>query len=229
MGEDGGNKTGTCPVERARSVRVEIVEEQAETRTALAMLIDGTPGFSCRTTFGTIEEAISRAGAAPPDVLLVDIGLPGMSGIDGIRDLKARHPALTLLMLTVYDDDERIFEALCAGASGYLLKRTPPACLLECLEQAASGGAPMSPDVARRVVSVFHKFRPPSRAGHNLTPHEARLLKLLVAGYNNTTAAEELGVSYDTISLRMRDVYQKLHVHAKSEAVARALRDGIIP
>jgi len=154
--------------------------------------------------------------------------MPGMNGIEGIRILKERHAGLTVLMLSVYEDDERIFDALCAGACGYLLKRTSPARLIECLKEAVQGGAPMSPEVARRVVSLFREIRPPERAEYHLTPHEMRLLKLLVQGHNYKTAAAELGVSFHTIHFHMRNVYDKLQVHSKSEAVSKALRDRII-
>jgi len=163
-----------------------------------------------------------------PDVVLCDIGLPGMSGIDGIRVLKGRYPRLSLLMLTVYDDDDRIFDALCAGACGYLLKRTAPSRLLESLREAVSGGAPMSPEVASRVIALFREIRPPERADYDLTPHETRLLKLLVDGHNYTTAAAELKVSYNTVKFHMRHIYEKLQVHSKSEAVAKAMRERLI-
>jgi DNA-binding NarL/FixJ family response regulator len=133
-----------------------------------------------------------------------------------------------LLTLSVYDDDERIFDALCAGACGYLLKRTSPARLIESLREAVQGGAPMSPEVACRVVALFRDIRPPERADYQLTPHETRLLKLLVEGHNYKTAAAELGVSFHTIHFHMRNVYDKLQVHSKSEAVSRALRDRIV-
>jgi DNA-binding NarL/FixJ family response regulator len=175
-----------------------------------------------------MEEALEGIRRNMPDIALCDIGLPGMSGIEGIRILKERHPELQLLMLTVYDDDDRIFDALCAGACGYLLKRTSPARLLEGLTEAATGGAPMSPEVASRVIRLFRDIRPPERADYELTPHETRLLKLLVEGHNYTTAAEELGVSYNTVKFHMRRIYEKLQVHSKSEAVAKALRDRII-
>lgn len=151
-----------------------------------------------------------------------------MDGIEGIRILKERHPKLLLLMLTVYDDDERIFDALCAGACGYLLKRTSPARLLECLKEAISGGAPMSPEVAHRVISLFRDIRPPERAEYDLTPHEKRLLKLLVEGHNYTTAAAELNVSFNTIKFHVRHIYEKLQVHSKSEAVSKALRHRLV-
>jgi DNA-binding NarL/FixJ family response regulator len=174
-----------------------------------------------------MEEALDRVKQDMPDVVLCDIGLPGMSGIEGIRILKERYPNLLLLMLTVYDDDERIFDALCAGACGYMLKRTSPARLLESLKEAVTGGAPMSPEVASRVITLFREIRPPERADYELTPHESRLLKLLVEGHNYTTAAEELRVSFNTVKFHMRHIYEKLQVHSKSEAVAKAMRERL--
>jgi DNA-binding NarL/FixJ family response regulator len=151
-----------------------------------------------------------------------------MSGIDGVRELKSRYPNLTLIIMTVYDDDKRIFDALCAGACGYLLKKTPPARLLEGLREAASGGSPMSPEVARRVVSLFREMRPPEDSQCQLTPHEVRLLKLLVEGHNYKTAAGELNLSVNTIRFHMKSIYGKLQVHSKSEAVAKGLRQRIV-
>jgi DNA-binding NarL/FixJ family response regulator len=151
-----------------------------------------------------------------------------MDGIEGIRILKERHPAMLVLMLSVYDDNERIFDALCAGACGYLLKKTPPARLIESLREASAGGAPMSPEIARKVVTLFRDFRPPERADYQLTPHEMRLLKLLVEGHSYKTAAAELGVTVNTVSFHLRHIYEKLQVHSKSEAVAKALRDHLI-
>jgi DNA-binding NarL/FixJ family response regulator len=209
-------------------IRVAIIEDRREIRDGLTALINGTEGYQCTASFRSMEEALLGIHYKLPDVALVDIGLPGMSGIEGIRELKARHPELLLLMLTVYDDDERIFEALCAGAHGYLLKKTPPARLLESLKDAANGGAPMSPEVASRVIKLFREVRPPEHADYRLSPHELRLLKLLVEGHNYKTSAAELGVSVNTISFHMRHVYEKLQVHSKSEAVAKALRQRLI-
>jgi len=208
--------------------KVAVIEDRREIREGLRMLIDGTDTYQCTGTYRSMEEALSSLATNLPDVLLVDIGLPGMSGIEGIRLLKARHPELLLLVLTVYEDDERIFDALCAGACGYLLKRTPPARLLEYLKEAVSGGAPISPEIARRVVAQFREVRPPDRTDYQLTPHETRLLRLLVEGHNYKTAAIELKVSVNTISTHMRHIYEKLQVHSKSEAVAKALRNRLV-
>jgi len=209
------------------TIRAAIVEDQRDIREGLTMLINGTAGYRCAGSYRSMEEALDRIKADVPDVVLCDIGLPGMNGIEGIRILKERYPSLLLLMLTIYDDDERIFDALCAGACGYLLKRTSPSRLLECLKDAVTGGAPMSPEVASRVITLFREIRPPERADYELTPHESRLLKLLVEGHNYTTAAEELGVSYNTVKFHMRHIYEKLQVHSKSEAVAKALRERL--
>ena len=175
-----------------------------------------------------MEDALLHPWSEVPDVVLVDIGLPGMSGLDGLRLLRERYPDADLLMLSVYEDDERIFDALCAGACGYLLKRTPPAKLLESLREAKHGGAPMSPEVAQRVISLFRTIRPPEHAGYDLTPHEVRLLKLLVEGHNYKSAATELGVSFHTVAFHVQNIYAKLQVHSKSEAVPKALRHRLI-
>jgi DNA-binding NarL/FixJ family response regulator len=211
-----------------RTVKVAIVEDRREIRDGLAMLINGTEGFTCCGSYRSMEEALQSIAGCLPELVLCDIGLPGMSGIEGIRILKERYPKLIILMLSIYDDDERIFDALCAGACGYLLKKTPPARLLGALEEAVAGGGPMSPEVASRVIALFREVRPPERAAYNLTPHEARLLKLFVEGHNYKTAAAELGVSVHTISYHLRSIYEKLQVHSKSEAVAVAMKNRLV-
>ncbi len=210
------------------NIKTAIVEDIRDIREGLATLINFTDGFTCTGAFRSMEEAIPRIKGNVPDVLLSDIGLPGMNGIEGIEILKEKFPEMTVLMLTVYDDDERIFDAICAGASGYLLKRTSPAKILENIKEAVSGGAPMSPEVAARVIKLFREVRPPEKVDYDLTPHETRLLKLLVEGHNYTTAAEELRVSYNTIKFHMRHIYEKLQVHSKSEAVAKALKNRLV-
>jgi DNA-binding NarL/FixJ family response regulator len=217
------------PVSSDKPIKVAIVEDRRELREGLGMLINGTEGFVCSGTYRSMEEALSAvAAAATPDIVLSDIGLPGMSGIEGIRLLKDRFPDLIILMLTIYEDDERIFDAICAGACGYLLKKTPPARLLEALKEAVQGGAPMSPEVAARVISLFREIRPPQRPEYELSPHETRLLKLFIEGHNYKTAAAELGVTVHTVSFHLRSIYDKLQVHSKSEAVAKALRNRLV-
>jgi DNA-binding NarL/FixJ family response regulator len=205
-----------------------LIEDQREVREGLAVLINGSPGFSCMASFRTMEEALGAFENHLPDVVLTDIGLPGMSGIEGIRLMKERYPNLPVVALTVYDDDEDIFDALCAGACGYLLKNVPPARLLESLKEVVSGGAPMSPEIARRVVNLFREFRTPERAPHGLTQQEAELLRLMVEGHSYKTAAADLGISVSTVSFHLQNIYGKLQVHSKSEAVAKALRNRIV-
>jgi len=209
-------------------IKVAIIEDQRKFREYLAALIDGSFGFRCTGSFRSMEEALDRIGADLHDVVLVDIGLPGMDGIEGIRILKERFPKLILLMHTVYDGDERIFDAMCAGASGYLLKKTSPVRLLESLREAMAGGAPMTPEVASQVVRLFREIRPREKPDEELTPHEVRLLEMLAEGHNYETAAGELGVTTHTISFHLQRIYEKLHVHSKTEAVAKALRQRLI-
>jgi DNA-binding NarL/FixJ family response regulator len=210
------------------SIRVAIVEDQRDIREGLAALIGGTEGFRCTGAFRSVEEALGPLQAAAPDVALLDVGLPGVSGIEGISLIRERCPRTAVLMLTVYDDDDRIMEAIGAGACGYLLKKTPPARLLESLKEVAAGGAPMSPTVARRVVELFREHRPPPKVDYRLSPHETRLLGLLVQGHNYQTAAAELGVTVHAVSFHMRRIYEKLEVHSKSAAVAKALKNRIV-
>ena len=212
----------------SKPIRTAIIEDQDDIREGLASLIGFTPGFKSCGSYGSMEEALDRMRRDVPDVVLSDIGLPGMDGIQGIKILKERYPNILILMLTVYDDDERIFDALCAGANGYLLKRTPPAKLLESLREAVDGGSPMSPEVASKVIRLFREIRPPERADYDLTPHELRLLKLLVDGNNYNTAAKELKSSINTVKFYIKRIYEKLQVHSKSEAVAKALRERLI-
>ena len=210
------------------AVRVVIIEDLPEVRDGLAMLINGADGFCCAGAFRTMEDALAGVAACRPNVILTDIGLPGMNGIEGTRILTTRLPSVPILALSVYGDDENVFDAICAGASGYLLKNTPPARLLESIREVFNGGAPMSPEIARRVVTVFRDFRPPDRAAYHLTPQETELLKLVVDGHHYKTAAREMGISVNTVSFHLKHIYEKLQVHSKSEAVAKALRARLI-
>lgn len=212
----------------ARVIRTAIVEDQRRTREGLRDLIEASEGMICCGAWGSMEEALESPLTPPPDVMLVDLGLPGMSGIEGIAALRKRCAQTAMVVLTVYEDNDRVFRALCAGANGYLLKNTPPARLIEGIRDAVEGGAPMSPEIARLVFELFRRYHPPERAQYNLTPHELRLLKLLVEGHSYKTAGAELNVSVNTIAFHIQNIYGKLQVHSKSEAVARALNENLV-
>jgi DNA-binding NarL/FixJ family response regulator len=210
------------------TARVAIIEDEQEIRECLAILVQSSPGLRLAGTFGTMTAALARLPLDPPDVALVDIGLPDMSGIEGVRRLKQQLPTVRTLILTVYEDNARVFDALCAGASGYLLKRTPPERLLEAVHDVMSGGAAMSPEVARKVVELFTQFRPPGQTATDLTPHELRLLTMLKDGHSYRSAGAMLGVTAHAVSFHLRNIYEKLQVHSKTEAVAKALQRRLI-
>jgi DNA-binding NarL/FixJ family response regulator len=212
----------------ADSIAVALIEDDPAIRRGLGLLITGSPGYRCVGTFSSVEEALRSMGHEVPDVLLLDINLPGISGSEGARVLHEKYPSVQILMLTIYDEDEKIFESICNGACGYLLKRTPPAELLQAIRDIHRGGAPMSPEVARKLVRLFQKTGPPEKIDHHLTPHEVRLLGLLAEGYSYQGAADRLDVSINTIRDYIRSIYEKLHVHSKTDAVRKALRSGII-
>jgi len=213
---------------KAVLTRVIVVEDERELREGLRVLLDFTPNFACAGNFGTMEEALRRISETEVDLMLTDIGLPRMDGIEGTRLMRERFPELPIVVLTVHGEDDKIFRALCAGANGYLLKDTPPAKIIEALTDVLNGGAPMSPDVARRVVNLFRKFSPPTEAHFHLTEQETRILKMLVDGHHYKTAAYELGISTSTVSFHLKNIYEKLHVHSKTEAVAKALRECLV-
>jgi DNA-binding NarL/FixJ family response regulator len=212
------------------TIRIVVVEDNPAAQEALRMLIDGTHGFQCTGGYGSAELALDGLAAAgtPPDVLLLDINLPGMTGSEAVRLFHDLYPSMSILMLTLHDDEERIFESLCNGASGYLLKKTPPARLLEAIREAREKGAPLSPEIAHKVVRLFRDIRPPARVEADLTRLEVKLLSLLAEGYSYQSAADEMRVSINTIRNYIRSIYDKLHVHSKSEAVSKALKAGLI-
>lgn len=209
-------------------LRIVIIEDLREIRESLAALINGTSGFKCVASFASVESALARIEREKPDVILTDLGLPGMSGIEGIERFRKIFPDISIIALTIYDNDDQIFKALCSGANGYLLKNTPPARLLEALKETADGGAPMSPNIAARVVRLFREFHLPETSNYKLTPQETELLKLLIEGHHKKTAAKEMGISFHTVSFHLKNIYEKLQVHSKTEAVAKALREKLV-
>jgi len=209
-------------------ISVGVVEDDARLREGITMLLAGTPGYRLKGIFSSVEEALAGLASGAPDVLLLDINLPGMPGSAGVRPIRERYPRTQVLMLTVFAEEERIFESICNGACGYLLKKTPPARLMDAIREAHEGGSPMSPEIARKVVTLFQRTHEPSDAGARLTPHETRLLKLLAEGNSYGSAGEALGCSINTVRNYIRSIYEKLHVHSKSEAVSKALRNRLI-
>ena len=208
------------------TIRVAIVEDNDDFREGLFHLLQGTEGFRCVGSYDSVEDAMKKLTKA--DVVLMDIGLPGKTGIEGARAVKQRYPETQVIMLTVFDDDKNIFNAIVAGANGYILKKTSPAKLLLAIEDAAAGGMPMTPMVARQVVEMFKKRIPPEKEDHSLTPRESEILGLLVDGMNYNMVAEKLFISLDTVRNHIRHIYEKLHVHSKSQAVAKALTQSIV-
>ena len=215
----------------AAPLRVALVDDDRPLRESLRVLLEGTPGFDCAGAWGSAEAALRDLadGAGEVDVILLDIGLPGRSGVECVAELRSLRPAAEVVMFSVYGDDEKVFASLCDGACGYLLKDTPPHRLLAALREAADGGAPMSAAIARRVVELFRRVAPPPpRAPHDLTAQEVRLLGLLAEGYTYQGVAEQLGISKNTVRSHVRNVYEKLHVHSRSQAVHRALQRRIL-
>lgn len=211
-----------------KTTRVIVIEDQRDLREGLKVLLDFTPNFRCVRSFGSMEDALREIETDSADLILTDIGLPRLNGIEGTRILREKFPSLPIIVLTVHDEDDKIFQALCAGASGYLLKNTAPAKIVESIKEVLDGGAPMSPDVARRVVHLFRNFTPPTEVQYHLTEQERKILKMLVDGHHYKTAAYELGISISTVSFHLKNIYCKLQVHSKTEAVAKALREKII-
>ena len=215
-------------MEADKPIRVAIVEDDRGVREGLGMIIGATPGYECFGTYHSAEDALSRMNGRGPDVMLLDIHLPGMLGSEAVRVFRERYPALHVLMLTVYDGQDKVFESICNGACGYLLKKTPPAKLLDCIREAHEGGAPMSPEIARKVITLFQQSGPPEKLDKPLTPQETRLLKLLSDGYSYQNAAGQMNISINTVRNYIRSIYEKLHVNTKSEAVSKALRQRLI-
>jgi DNA-binding NarL/FixJ family response regulator len=210
-------------------IRVALVEDDARIRASLISLFELADGYRCVNAFGSAEDALAGSAADIADVVLMDINLPGRSGIECVSELKRRNPALLLVMLTVYEDADKIFAALRAGASGYLLKRTPPAELLEAIRDVVEGGSPMSSLVARKVVASFQEAARPRSASPvaspmpSLTPREREILDALSKGLLYKEIADRLGIGATTVRTHLRNIYDKLQVQTRTEAVVRYL------
>jgi DNA-binding NarL/FixJ family response regulator len=204
-------------------ITVCIVEDDQRVRESLAVLINGTENVRCTATYSTGEAALVDVARKKPDVVLMDINLPGISGIECVRKLKAQMPKLQILMLTMYEDDDNVFQSLVAGASGYLVKRTSPAELLKAIEEVHSGASPMSGKIARTVVQYFQSLRKAEPRAEYLSPREEEILNLLVKGYRYKEIADALSISFETVRSHLKNIYDKLHVHSRTEAVVKYL------
>lgn len=205
------------------SIKVSIVEDNLALRDTLAKMFNEAQGMQCVSAHATGEDAVSKIPAANPDVALVDIHLPGISGIECVARLKSELPNLQILMLTRYEQNDLIFNSIRAGASGYLLKNTPRIELLQAVEQVHAGGAPMTMQIARKVMDHFRKIQQPAAEVEKLTPREQEVLALLAKGYLYKQIGDELGISINTLRNRLRAIYEKLHVHSRTEATVKFL------
>jgi DNA-binding NarL/FixJ family response regulator len=205
-------------------ITVSIVEDNEQLRTTLARVINRADGFKCLSHYGSAEDALQNLPAVKPQVVLMDINLPGMNGVECVRQLKHALPGLQVIMLTVYEDTDNIFSALAAGATGYMLKRTKSAELLEAIKEVHAGGSPMTAHIARKVTQSFLKAGPSQKSTENLSQREQEVLDCLSQGFLYKEIAEKLGISYETVHTYIRRIYEKLQVRTRTEAVAKFLK-----
>jgi len=207
--------------------KVLIYEDNPQLREGLSLLINGSPGFEVVSAFKNCNNAVDEVAAFRPDVVLMDIDMPGTNGIEGLKKIRETNADVKVLMLTVFDDNKNVFEAIKNGANGYVLKKTPPAKLLEYIEEAHSGGAPMTSSIATQVLKMFSQIKHPATEDYNLSDREKKVLELLVNGYSYKMIAAELFIAIDTVRSHIKKIYEKLHVNSKSEAVAKAFKNNL--
>jgi DNA-binding NarL/FixJ family response regulator len=209
-------------------IKVMLYEDNPQLREGLTMLIDGSDGFTVLASYKNCDNVTDEVEAWKPDVILMDIDMPGTNGIEGLKKIRAVNSEVKILMLTVFDDNKNVFEAIRNGANGYVLKKTPPAKLLEYIEEAASGGAPMTASIATQVLKMFSQVNTSQNEDYNLSEREKQVLQLLVDGYSYKMIASEMFISIDTVRSHIKKIYEKLHVNSKSEAVAKAFKDRLL-
>lgn len=220
------NKTSDISIEQEMTIW--LVEDNDRFRENIQALINETSGLTCAMAVPSCENALARLTTdAAPDVMLMDIGLPGMNGIEGIRRVRSLAPSIQVIMLTVFDDNEKIFQAICAGASGYLLKSAAPDDIVQSLKEILKGGAPINAQIARKIVDMFAEIAAP-RGDYGITDAEKEILHLLVEGEPKKQIAHQLGVSFHTVDSHLRNIYIKLQVHSRSGAVAKALKEKLL-
>jgi len=214
--------------EESIMIKILIYEDNPQLREGLTMLINGSEGFEVLAAYKNCNNVVDEVQAWKPDVILMDIDMPGTNGIEGLKQIRAVGSEVKILMLTVFDDNKNVFDAIKAGASGYILKKTAPARLLEYIAEAASGGAPMTSSIATQVLKMFSESNKDSGEDYNLSDREKQVLSLLVNGYSYKMIAAEMNISIDTVRSHIKKIYEKLHVNSKSEAVAKAFKDKIV-
>ena len=212
-----------------KDISVWIVDDHQDYREVIQDMINDTEGMHCFHAFASCEELLEQRPSLPsPGVILMDIGIPGkMSGIEGVKKLRKIDPHIRIVMLTIHSDDDKIFQAICSGASGYMLKMSEPNKILDAVREAHSGGVAMTPQVAQRVLEMFRTFSV-SENNYDLTSREKEVLQLLVDGMIKKEIAEELHIAYSTVDTHIQNIYQKLHVHSNTQAVSKALRERLI-
>ena len=211
------------------NIKVVIFEDNTNLRRGLTTLINGSDGFECAGAFGNCDNLIKNITDTNPDVVLMDIEMPGMNGIEAVKILKPKFPEIKILMETIFEDDEKVFHSICSGAEGYILKNTPPSQILEAIREIHEGGAPMTPSIASKVLAMFKSGRSFTKdESYNLTDREMEVLKFLVDGMSYKMIAEKCFVSIDTVSSHVKNIYKKLQVHSKTEAVVKAIKGKIV-
>ena len=209
-------------------VRLLIYEDNPQLREGLCMLINGSDGYEVLAAYKNCANVVEETEAWKPDVILMDIDMPGVNGIEGVKRIREKNPEVKILMLTIFEDDKSVFESLMAGANGYVLKKTPPARLLEHISEASTGGAPMTASIAAQVLKMFADLKERAPVDYHLSDREKEVLQQLVNGRSYKMIAAEMFIAVDTVRSHIRKIYEKLHVNSKSEAVAKAFRDKIV-